>query len=62
MGFALAGGKHEQIRDKASDIGRVRDAAAGDFHNQHTGPGRDDQQQTYEAAAQEEYPKEPWRQ
>jgi hypothetical protein len=59
-GSRLTGGKHEQIRDKASDIGRVHDAAAGDFHDQHTGPGRDDQQQACKASAQEEHPKEPW--
>jgi hypothetical protein len=58
MGLTLTGGKHEQIRERASDIGRVHDAAAGDFHNQHTGSGRDDQQQAYKAAAQEEHPKE----
>jgi len=52
------GGKHEQIRDKASDTGHVRNVAGGSSDG-HTGEGRDERQQVFEKAASKENPRKP---
>jgi hypothetical protein len=55
---ALTRGKHEQIRDEASDTGHLRNVAGGSSDG-HTGEGRDEQQQAYKEAASKENPRKP---